>query len=357
MIHKKNATHKTLDSILSHIYYKNYDGLSKLVQKAQLINPDIRHTDVKTWLEGQSVYQISKEPRERSRTQQLPIFSNQANHFQIDIMVLSQYESYNKGVGMLLCCVDISSRYLFAYPIYDKSIDTLLLVMDHFQVDVQKRSKQPINALDFDNESSMQSSTFIHWARENEIRLTPSLAREHRIRLVDSVIRSLRKTLMRHFIANESFAWVKTDIVRNMVQDYNKSPHSSLTDEDGLQYSPRQVYTDPFIQNAIRQDTIDTYETLHARRAPIEWKVGDTVRVQFNKDPFRKNIGLHYTPDVYTIEKVNLSTVKLIDHDKLIHKDMLQKINGISHEYNDIESMHFNNRKSAKVKRELAKLR
>jgi hypothetical protein len=354
---KKAVKAKSIDSILNHIYYKTYDGISKLVQKAQLINPDIRYTDVRRWLDKQSVYQISKEPRERPRIHQLPIYSNQPNHFQIDIMMLTQYEQYNKGVGMILVCIDISSRYLFAFPIYNKRIEDIMGVMDFFKNAVEKRSGRPITALDFDNESALQSSTFTDWASDNDIRLTPSLAREHRIRLVDSVIRTLRKILLRHFIANESFAWLKTDILKDMVKEYNNSPHSSLKDEEGIEYTPKQVYTNPFIQNAIRQDTIDTYASLHKRRVPIVYEVGDEVRVQFNKDKFRKNIGLHYTPDIHVIERVNAFTVKLRDHDKLIHKDMLQKVAGFSHEYSKIEGMHFNNRKSTKLKRELNKLR
>ena len=40
---------------------------------------------------------------------------------QLDIFVLDKYSSHNKGYSYILCFIDIFSRYVWCYPLKNKS--------------------------------------------------------------------------------------------------------------------------------------------------------------------------------------------------------------------------------------------
>jgi hypothetical protein len=97
---------------------------------------------------------------------------------------------------------------------------------------------------------------------------------------------------------------------------------------------------------------------LDVKESKDNWQIGDTVRVQINKNTFEKSVPIKFTTRVYIIEKVNTNTVKLKDYEKLIDKKHLKKVIGNEDDemFTKIEGMYTDNKKASKLKKELARL-
>lgn len=114
---KKNS----IDDLLEKLYYNEYtgfQGIDKLYRKAKLLNPNIRKTDVKEFLERQSDYQLTK-PIKKPKYSTI-VSPSVRNNFQMDIMYLPD-PSTTDGYKYLLTCIDVYRRYVFRTIIENKN--------------------------------------------------------------------------------------------------------------------------------------------------------------------------------------------------------------------------------------------
>jgi hypothetical protein len=346
------------EKILTNLYYKNFDGADKLYIKAKKVDPTIERKDVLEFLKNQSLHQITTKAVNKPQ-KYLPVFSNTVNNFQMDMMFLTQYKTQNFGYHIVLICIDISTRYLFVYLLKNKDIDSILDAMNMFADDVYNKTGEHIRKLAFDEESSFLSKRFSAFVDEEQITIDVNNSKKHRLSIVDRAIKSMRDKLNKFFVLNQSFVWFhkdpKLNIITQLTKNYNKTEHKAF----GNEFSPKEVMSNPILQNYFRQNKIDEYEEiLDSKESKDNLQIGDTVRVQINKNTFEKSVPIKFTTRVYVIEKVNTNTVKLKDYEKLIDKKHLKKVigNEDDEDYTKIENMYSENKKSSKLAKELAKL-
>jgi hypothetical protein len=346
------------NKILANLYYTNFDGADKLYIKAKKIDPTIERKDVLEFLKNQSVHQITTKAVNKPQ-KYLPVFSNTINNYQIDLMFLSSYTNQNYGYHIILVCIDISTRYLFTYFLKNKDNYSIMKELDNFADDVYNKTGEHIRRLAFDEESAFLSKRFLDFVEEEQIEIDVNNSKKHRLPIVDRVIKSLRDKLNKFFVLNQSFNWYykdpKLNIITQLTKNYNKTEHKAF----GNEFSPRDVVSNPILQNYFRQNKIEEYEKiLNVKESRDDWQIGDTVRVQINKNTFEKSVPIKFTTRVYIIEKVNTNTVKLKDYEKLIDKKHLKKVIGNEDDemFTKIEGMYTDNKKSSKLKKELAKL-
>ena len=76
-----------METILEKIYYnpkEGFIGAIPLYEKTKLLDPNIKFSHVKKWLNSQNVNQIHRE--KTNRINYLPIFSNTPDSYQIDLL-------------------------------------------------------------------------------------------------------------------------------------------------------------------------------------------------------------------------------------------------------------------------------
>ncbi len=111
-----------MDDILS--LYKKYNrpGAQKLLLPAKFERIQTTFKDVQAFIASRTEEQQLKESRHTEQSQGHIVSYNPFNRLQLDIFVLKQYESHNKGYGYILFIIDIFSCKVWAYPMKSKSL-------------------------------------------------------------------------------------------------------------------------------------------------------------------------------------------------------------------------------------------
>ena len=82
----------------------------------------------KDWLNSQLTYQIHKPVKLKYPTRKYSLRDVDVQ-FQADLVDMSKYAKYNKGIKWMLTCIDLFSRYAWALPLKSKSAQDVLAVL------------------------------------------------------------------------------------------------------------------------------------------------------------------------------------------------------------------------------------
>ena len=349
---------RKLHRVLSKLYYTSFDSIHRIYERAKEHFPDLQIADVKDFVEKQAVYQVAHKPK-RKKHMSIPIVSHTENSFQGDLMFLTQYKKHNSGYHIILVLVDVSSRYLFAYPLKDKGLTSVKRAFEQWFEDVKEISGLPPRKLVSDQEASFNSKEMKKWFQLKGINYNSYPSGQHRVRLCDNIIRTIRTKVMKYFISYETLRWIDEDGSRNVIQGvarrYNNKPHIKFLGE----YSPKEIYTNPELQNDFRQMTIRERKYI-LKQISDNLKPGDLVRIQLPKKLFRKTTGVNFSSQTYTVIEVRNTNVTIMDQtgeEQKIHKKYLMKVHpNIERKVDTVEEMFARNEKQNKIRRNLNEL-
>jgi len=234
-----------MDDIL--FIYKKYNrpGAQKLLQLARAEGIQATPKQIKEFLENRTEEQQLKETKNNKKSHGYIVSYNPFNRLQLDIFVLKKYESSNKGYGYILCIIDIFSRKVWCYPMKSKSL----------------------------NDTTPAIKTFFS---------TSILSKE--------------------FLENKNTKWI--DILPDIIERYNNTPHSSLDD-----ITPNQAISDPKKRQHIMHLNI-----LKARDNGFvtDLKPGDKVRID-DTALFKKGSESRWSDEIHVVKEATGKTVTLTD--------------------------------------------
>lgn len=215
--------------------------------------------------------------------------------FQCDLMFYKEEKQQNHGYIGILLCIDITSRYLFAYPIKNKNNETMMELMREFiseakPINITTDMGQEFNSRSIDK--LMSDNKVKHWVKDPTDRT--SLGK------IDRVCRTMRDKIERYRTAYDTKNWY--DVIDKLVKNYNNSEHSKLNGN-----TPAQVWKDKEKQKQIdRQERRQSYPALMNM---MNFNIGDKVRVLKRSRAKRGNTfnkgGDKWSKKIYKIEDIN----------------------------------------------------
>lgn len=273
--------------LLNDIYYikKNYDGINQLYLKAKAINPKIKKSEVKEWLDKQNSHQQTKS-KVGTKTF-LPIYSETPYSFQIDLTFFPRYVNQNKGFHVLFTAININTRYAYAYFSKSKDMRTITGFLK------QMEEKTPINTVTCDKGKEFANREFIDFCNEKNIAIFLVKGDSHKLGIVNRFHRTIKNKLTKHFISTNSVNWI--DAIDDIINNYNNSVNR------GIGVAPIKV------NNAIETDIITEMrkETDRLKSVlPEIFESGDAVRIFRNKKLFGDKQLSKYGDEVYKVVKV-----------------------------------------------------
>ena len=261
---KKNS----IDDLLEKLYYNEYtgfQGIDKLYRKAKILNPSIRKTDVKEFLERQSDYQLTK-PIKKPKYSTI-VSPSVRNNFQMDIMYLPD-PSTTDGYKYLLTCIDVYSRYVFVQLLKTKTgqevFDKTMFLF--------RKSGLPKN-INVDLGSEFIDKKFLKFCEDNDITLWySSPEQDNKNAIIERFHRTLRNLILKYKMASNK-PYIK--ILPQLIKNYNTTYHNTIKN------IPKTLW--------IGKDT----NKQEIQRIKYDFKVGDKVRTINQKNIFDKKSSLN----------------------------------------------------------------
>lgn len=300
-----------MDDIL--FIYKKYNrpGAQKLLQLARAEGIQATPKQIKEFLENRTEEQQLKETKNNKKSHGYIVSYNPFNRLQLDIFVLKKYESSNKGYGYILCIIDIFSRKVWCYPMKSKSLnDTTPAIKTFFSTSGlhEFNSKALVIIMSdsdsaFKGENREEEQNFQKVLSNNNAVLEPVKLNDHQaLGVIDVFAKNLKRILSKEFLENKNTKWI--DILPEIIERYNNTPHSSLDD-----ITPNQAISDPKKRQHIMHLNI-----LKARDNGFvtDLKPGDKVRID-DTALFKKGSESRWSDEIHVVKEASGKTVTLTD--------------------------------------------
>ena len=234
-----------------------------------------------------------------------PIIGHGSGSWQIDLLFPPAY----KGVGIILCCIEVNTRWAYAYPFRNKK-DTYNFLVEWLK-DVLE-DKRDIQFVQADKGSEFNNAKVKELFEEYDITLEFVNTGDKTAQgMVERFNETLRRLISLYCSSNNNNDWVSVfgDLMYNYNHRYNRN----------LGTSPAEANEKTDVGRKMKQFS-------KAEAIFNSFKVGDSVRVLEQKNIFDKGRQV-YSTDVYRIESIEGIFFKL-SNDKLYKYFQLQKVNG-----------------------------
>lgn len=277
----KNSESQRLEDILKNIYYDiehpaSFSGLLKLSKAS---NVPIKKT--KEWLQTQDVYTLHKPVRYKFQRRKVMSYGI-GDLIQCDLVDLSKFARYNKGMKYLLTAIDVFSKYAYAIPLKSKSAVSVLSALK-----VLFEKVGTIKNLQTDKGGEFMNNPVRKFLKQKGVNHYASHS-EYKASVVERFNRTLKNKLYRIFTYRNSFKYI--DILDSVLKSYNNSLHRSI------KLCPSQV-------SPRHESTI--FERLYGYQpaANCDFHVGDQVRISKVKKTFRRGYLPNWSEEVFKIFK------------------------------------------------------
>ena len=282
-------------------YYKKFNFPAASTFWIKLKGEDIKVTkkEVDEFIASRVEQQQTTIKAEKKRNSGRIVAYYPLSLIQMDIFDLSRYASSNKQYKYILCIIDVYTRYVWCYKMKNKDNVNVFDCFKKFMMDSNLKKYSP-TILMSDHDSTFMSPLFQQILRDNDVIHQPNILNDHHaLGLIDSFTRTLKKTMSRMILQNNSSNWI--DNIAEIVDNYNDTGHSAIKN-----IKPK----DAFLEKNHRTIYDINYEKSFYNNVKSDIDVGDKVRIKLS-GKFRKGTDARYTDEVYTVTKVRSNTITL----------------------------------------------
>lgn len=279
----KNAATQRMENILKNIYYDvehpaSFSGVLKLSKAG---NVPIKKT--KEWLMTQDVYTLHKPVRYKFQRRKVLSYGI-GDLIQCDLVDLSKFARYNKGMKYLLTAIDVFSKYAYAIPLKSKSAGSVLSALKKLFEKVGGRIKH------FQTDSGREyiNNSVKRFLKEKGVNHYVSHS-EYKASVIERFNRTLKNKLYRIFTYRNSFKYI--DVLDSVLKSYNDSIHRSIKLRPS-QVTPR--HESVIFERLYGYQPIGKYDL---------FRVGDQVRISKAKKTFKRGYLPNWTEEVFKIFK------------------------------------------------------
>ncbi len=263
-----------------------FTNAAQLYRQAKAEGLKLSRKQVREWLETQDLFTAYK-PAVRKFLRRRVIPRGYMDLIDGDIAFMVRFAEDNDQIKYLAIFLDTFSRQLWAYPLLDKTSDTMLKTIKQFLKD----SIIQCNSFRFDYGGEYTAtkirdylesrSIYVHYAR------SPKKAN-----FSERVISSLKNRIYKYMYAHQTNRYV--DQLPSLVQAYNLSYHRSI------RRSPASIGKHNEVQIWIEQ-----YVPKCPRKTPVKFKFdkGNLVRLVYPQEKFGRGFYQKYTEAIYIIKQ------------------------------------------------------
>jgi len=301
----------------------------KLKKKLEEENKALKTKDIDDFYDKLEINQLTKIQKKKTFNSVVAYYPGDA--YQIDIIVYNKYEIHK--YKYILVVIDVYSRYVQVRAMTNREnpniIKNLLSIFETMGFPFRIQS---------DNEFATKE--FIDLMAKCNVKL--SFSNPHEINknaIVERANRTIRDLLKKYRLLYKNYNW--PTYIDDLIDIYNNTYHKTIED------TPYNIWNNiNYNQQTIIQK-------------PVEYKVGDMVRIVKVKELFGKADEIIHSKDIYKVMKINKNNITL-DNGYSYKPYELIKANDIIYlDNNDDKKEELENQifqKEQKIKRELKKV-
>lgn len=291
----------TSEKKISDIYYSPssagaFQGPAKIHRVLRTTGEDnISIHKIRKFLQKQDDFNLQK-PVKRKFKRARVIVSGMFEQFDADLMDMQGLAKENNNVRYLLVVIDVFSRFLWVQPLVNK---TATEVLKAFRKIFQQ--SKPLK-LRTDGGAEFKSQATKKYLQENNIYHHVTL-NETKASHAERVILTLRRMIFRYLNKQHTDRYI--DVLQQLVQSYNATPHRSLNNtapKDVKESNEDNLWAYMYLKPYDKQDSSPLTKKSEKRRAKsFGFKIGQLVRISHLKGVFTKSHDEQWSYEVFKV--------------------------------------------------------
>ena len=260
----------------------SFGGVNRLSK-----NSKTKRKNVKKWLSLQDTYTLHK-PVRRNFLRRRVLTGSIGYQYQVDLVDLRKFSTWNDGMNYLLMCIDCFSKVGYAKPIKTKKSPSVIPALRQIFFEGQK----PMY-ISMDAGSEFLSNVMKKFYHDEGIFHFTFRNENTKASIVERFNRTILSRLYRYFTHSNSYRYI--EVLPKIIKSYNHTYHRSI------KTAPINVTVEN--QNKIWHTLYD--DIMQDERKHPNLKVGDTVRLSKRPGPFTKGYTQQWTEEIFTISKIH----------------------------------------------------
>lgn len=204
--------------------------------------------------------------------------------WQADLIDMKNYSHINKGYNWLLTVIDNLSKYAWAIPLKRKTKTDLNAAFKK----LFSEGRIPKN-LHVDRGTEFYNSDVKPTLESKNINMYSTFS-EMKASIIERFNRTLKTKMWKRFSLQGNYKWY--DVLAELMAEYNNTIHRSI----GMK--PKDVTLNH------EENLVKRLNKCNLRIKKPKFKVGDHVRISKLKPLFEKGYTPNWTPDIFTVIKV-----------------------------------------------------
>ena len=293
-----------LEKYLSSLYFNldrpgSFRGIDQLLKEVRRDNKyRIGRAKIKRWLSTQNTYSLHKPVKHKFKREK--VLTNGLNYqVEIDLASVASLSKYNRGVKFLFFQIDDFSRFLKVLPLKSKQTPEILSALERTLGPVQKvYSDRGGEFTSRRVEQYFKSRGIDHFLSSGGVKCS----------IVERSIRTFKSVLFKYLDSKQTYHFL--DILQKLVDNYNRTPHSSLgglapnqiTPQNEVDLMLHQYY--PERKGTKRNKSLTKVpKRPSANKRYFKLAIGDSVRIAFTKKTFSRDYMENFTTEIFTVVK------------------------------------------------------
>lgn len=281
-----------MDKIQEIYQNSGYPAAQRLYDIAKKKGITVSKADIVKFIADQLPAQLHAKPVDPKKHQVPITTSAPSRDFQMDLLDESAYKHNNRGYNWAFIIEDIFNRRIYIEAIKTKSPKDVLPALEN---GFEKLGVPMRISSDDGSEFKGVVGLFL----ESKGVLLDAKAHLHtRLGIIDSLSRFIKNSFSKHFTATKSTNWI--DYIPRLIDGYENAPHGGLPKN----MSPNEAL-DPIASTLVRDHQHQRIIAAKEGKKPIQFVVGDRVRVLKRKGIFDKGYLTKYSVEIFTITSID----------------------------------------------------
>ena len=198
-----------MNTLLTNIYEDHSNpsglaGINKLYKEVRKLYPEIKRSDVISFLNKQRTYTLHKETKKKFPRRKI-LAPKPRVILSCDLADLSELQKYNKGVRYVLFCIDVFSRYLQIALLKNKTGSSS---KNALQLILEKDQSKGYSRLFTDLGGEFYNKHVADYLNRRNIKLYSNFSREVKAALAERVIRSVKSKIYKYLTLNNTLKYI-----------------------------------------------------------------------------------------------------------------------------------------------------
>lgn len=184
---------------------------------------------VKEWYDKQEVNQVYKQPNITRKFNKIECPFNSVGCLQVDLMDISNISRQNKGFHFILNCIDIYSRYVWSFPLKNKTSTSTHGAIEKILQVIKKQYPDNTIAITTDEGNEFEGINKDLIEKYNILRFyadSKSITNHTHMAIVERYNRTLLNKIRKYQQFTKSLSFI--DQLDSFTDNYNKSKHSTI---------------------------------------------------------------------------------------------------------------------------------